>query len=188
MDTVKHLPPRGECVRTGRARVAGPLGPSQGHRSFSRTRSAALPRGPRKPPRERGLGRASGDPDRHPARRSWPSPLGNEADGAGLALRKTTGCRGGAPLTARTSMRPTRKMLSQTYQKRRWGGGLKKASQRWNLMRMLKGRGHMEAQRCQGDLGDRRRGDRARAGRAGPYAATELTLVPCHPPGTRGSL
>lgn len=68
------------------------------------------------------------------------------------------------------------------------GGGLKKASQRWNLMRMLKGRGHMEAQRCQGDLGDRRRGDRARAGRAGPYAATELTLVPCHPPGTRGSL
>lgn len=88
-------------------------------------------------------------------------------------------------------MRPTWKMLSQTYQKRRWagwGGGLKKASQRWNLMWMLKGRGHMEAQRCQGDLGDRRRGDRARAGRAGPYAATELTLVPCHPPGTRGSL
>lgn len=53
---------------------------------------------------------------------SRPAPLGNEEDGAGLALRKTTGCRGGEPLTARTSTRPTRKMLSQTYQKRRWAG------------------------------------------------------------------
>lgn len=172
--------------------MAGPLGPSQGHRSFSRTRSAALPRGPRKPPRERGLGRASGDPDRHPVRRSRPAPLGNEEDGAGLALRKTTGCRGGRTPHSEDLDAPHAEdaiaNLPEAAMGGVGGGGLKKASQRWNLMRMLKGRGHMEAQRCQGDLGDRRRGDRARAGRAGPYAATELTLVPCHPPGTRGSL
>lgn len=60
-------------------------------------------------------------------------------------------------------------MLSRIYkQQRRGRGQIKEGVPEVVLNADVKGQVATEAQRCQGDLGDRKHGDRARAGRAGP--------------------
>lgn len=122
LDTVKHLPSCSKCVRAACTRGSRPPGAVARPPSFSRTRSVALPHGPRKPQHGRGLGRSPGRP-RHPLRRSLPSMLGNEA-AAALALEKTTGWRGRKILPSNNldAPHPPHKMPSQIYEQQRRGG------------------------------------------------------------------